>query len=122
MLPLGLLLLAATGVCTGLLIAENHDTGPGWTVTLAGRDLATANGLELFLAGIAVALLFAAGLALALVGRRRAARRSAELRAARKVLRGAGPDGGRPGSAPAPAPAPVKAPTRTRRLAHRFGL
>ncbi|WP_431682396.1 hypothetical protein [Kitasatospora sp. KL5] len=81
MLALGLLLLAVTGAFTGLLIAENLDGGPTYTVTMFGNDLATMNSLAIFLAGIALTLLFVLGCLMVLVGRRR----SAELRAARRA-------------------------------------
>ncbi|MEV8093120.1 hypothetical protein [Kitasatospora sp. NPDC085879] len=85
MLALGLLLLAATGAFTGLLIAENLDGGPTTTVTMFGNDLATMNSLAIFLAGIALTLLFVLACLMVLMGRRRARRRGAELRASRRA-------------------------------------
>ncbi|MFE9021053.1 hypothetical protein ACFYNL_21160 [Streptomyces sp. NPDC007808] len=64
MLVLGLLLLAATGVFTGLVIADNLSGGPDHPVTVLGRELATMNTLAVFCSGLALALLFCLGLAL----------------------------------------------------------
>ncbi|MFI6447213.1 hypothetical protein [Kitasatospora sp. NPDC050543] len=83
MLLLGLLLLAAAGTFTGLLIAENLDGGPSYTVTMFGNDVATMNSLAIFLAGIALTLVFALGCLLVFAGRRSARRRAMELMAAR---------------------------------------
>ncbi|GJF33318.1 hypothetical protein KNE206_60180 [Kitasatospora sp. NE20-6] len=130
MLPVGLLLLLATGAFTGLLIVENARTAPDLTLALVGHDT-TVSTLEVFLAGIALALVFALGCALALAGRRRSARRSAELRAARKALRAARPgDAARPAAAARPSTTPSRgsatSPTspvsRRRRLVQRLGL
>ncbi|WP_106976776.1 hypothetical protein [Streptomyces sp. NRRL B-24484] len=84
MLALGLLLLAATGAFTGLLIAENLDGGPTTTVTMFGNDVATMNSLAVFLAGIALTLIFVFGCLLVAAGARRHHRRSAELRTSRR--------------------------------------
>ncbi|WP_405010207.1 hypothetical protein [Kitasatospora sp. NBC_01539] len=128
MLPVGLLLLLATGAFTGLLIVENARTAPDLTLTLVGHDT-TVSTLEVFLAGIALALVFAVGCALALAGRRRSARRSAELRSARKALRAARPGGARPATTSVKGPAASAAsqaspasPSRRRRLVQRLGL
>ncbi|MBC7267231.1 MAG: hypothetical protein H5T76_00730 [Streptomyces sp.] len=66
MLLLGLLLLAAVGAFTGLLIADNLSGGPEYTVSVLGQDIATMNPLAVFCSGLALALLFC--LALAAVG------------------------------------------------------
>ncbi|BAJ26571.1 MULTISPECIES: hypothetical protein [Kitasatospora] len=64
MLLLGLLLFAATGAFAGLLIADNLGGGPETGVTVLGHQIATVSTLGAFLAGLALALLFCAGLAL----------------------------------------------------------
>ncbi|MFJ4670693.1 hypothetical protein [Kitasatospora purpeofusca] len=58
MLLFGLLLVAVTGAFTGLLIAGNLSGGPEYQVVLLGHDLVTLNSLGIFLAGLALALLF----------------------------------------------------------------
>lgn len=65
MLFLGLLLLAATGVFTGLLIADNLAGGPEYSVSVFDQGIATMNTLAVFCSGLALALLFCLGLALA---------------------------------------------------------
>jgi len=80
MFLLGLLLLCATGAFTGLLIAYNSGGGPDYTVTMFGNTLGTLNSLEIFVAGIVLALLCCLSLAMIVGGgvvsrRRRAARR-----------------------------------------------
>ncbi|MCB5164256.1 hypothetical protein LG634_05310 [Streptomyces bambusae] len=64
MLLLGILLLAAAGTFTGLVVSENLSGGPEYTVMLFGESLATLDTLGVFLAGIGLALVFCAGLAL----------------------------------------------------------
>ncbi|WP_371494134.1 hypothetical protein OG871_03420 [Kitasatospora sp. NBC_00374] len=91
MLILGVLLLAATGAFTGLLIAGNLDGGADYTVTVFGGELVTMSSLAIFLAGIALTLLFGLGCLLALAGARRTRRRTAELRAARATAAARGP-------------------------------
>lgn len=81
MFLLGLLLLAATGAFTGLLIAYNTSGGPDYTVTMFGNTLGTLNSLAIFCAGIVLSLIFCFGLFLmfggaALARRRRVARRA----------------------------------------------
>lgn len=79
MLLLGLLLLGAVAAFTGLLIADNLDTsGPDHTVTVLGNEIATMDGLSIFLAGIALTLLFGFALLLVTGGGARARRRSRE--------------------------------------------
>lgn len=63
MLILGVLLLAAVGAFTGLLIADNLSGGPEYTVSVLGQDIATLNTLAVFCSGLALALLFCLGLA-----------------------------------------------------------
>ncbi|MFF3316600.1 hypothetical protein ACFYV5_13950 [Streptomyces sp. NPDC003035] len=64
LLLLGLLLLGATGAFIGLLIADNTG-GPDYTVTVLDKEIATLDGLGIFLAGIALTLIL--GLALAMI-------------------------------------------------------
>ncbi|KAB1146920.1 hypothetical protein F7R91_15095 [Streptomyces luteolifulvus] len=68
MLFIGLLLLAATGAFTGLLIAGNLSGGPEYTVSLLDNDIATMNTLAVFSSGLALALIFCLGLATAVRG------------------------------------------------------
>ncbi|MER7705763.1 hypothetical protein ABTX81_23075 [Kitasatospora sp. NPDC097605] len=70
MLLFGLLLVAATAAFTGLLIADNLSGGPEYQVTILGQDLVKLSSLGIFLAGLALALLFCLGLALAGAARR----------------------------------------------------
>ncbi|MEV7175152.1 hypothetical protein [Kitasatospora sp. NPDC093679] len=91
MLALGLLLLAATGAFTGLLIADNLDGGPTTTVAVLGNHIATMNSLAVFLAGIALTLIFVFGCLLVAAGSRRHRRRSAELRTSRRARAAAAP-------------------------------
>ncbi|MFF4382689.1 hypothetical protein [Kitasatospora sp. NPDC001547] len=78
MLLLGLLLMAASGAFVGLLIADNLSGGPDYQVTILGNDLVTLNSLSIFLAGVALALIFCLGLAMMRLARRtpRRARRA----------------------------------------------
>lgn len=64
MILLGLLLLAVTGAFTGLLIADNLSGGPDYSVTVLGNHIATMNSLAVFLAGIALTLIFGLGIVL----------------------------------------------------------
>ncbi|MFD5461879.1 hypothetical protein ACFWIQ_03495 [Kitasatospora sp. NPDC127059] len=70
MLLLGLLLLAASGAFTGLLIADNLGGGPEYQVTILGNDLVKLDSLGIFLAGLALALVFCLGLAMMRPSRR----------------------------------------------------
>lgn len=63
MLFLSLLLLAATGAFTGLVIADNLSGGPEYTVSVLGQEVATMNTLAVFCAGLALALIFCLALA-----------------------------------------------------------
>lgn len=89
MLLLGLVLLAATGAFTGLLIAYNQ-SGPDYTIGMFGNTLGTLNSLEIFISGIVLALLFCLGLLMvmgsAAYRRRRRLARRAERREAQEVL------------------------------------
>ncbi|MFD8480428.1 hypothetical protein [Kitasatospora sp. NPDC059673] len=64
LLLLGLLLFAASGAFAGLLIADNLGGGPETGVTVLGQHIATISTLGAFLAGIALTLIFCAGLLL----------------------------------------------------------
>jgi hypothetical protein len=90
MLLLGLLLLCATGAFTGLLIAYNTAGGPDYTVVMFGNTLGTFNSLEIFIAGLALALIFCFSLFLmfggAAMARRRRVARRAERREARAAI------------------------------------
>jgi hypothetical protein len=75
MLLLGLMLLGATAAFTGLLIADNLSGGPDYQVTILGNTIATTNSLEIFLSGLALALIFGLGVAMTGAGGRLARRR-----------------------------------------------
>ncbi|MFJ6617851.1 hypothetical protein ACIQOW_09820 [Kitasatospora sp. NPDC091335] len=97
MLLLGLLLMAASGAFVGLLVADNLSGGPDYQVTILGSDLVTLNSLSIFLAGVALALLFCLGLAMMRLSRhsrlsRRAGRTARSSRTARPVRRAASED------------------------------
>lgn len=68
MLFLGLLLLVATGVFTGLVIADNPSGGPEYSVSVLDHDIATMNTLAVFCSGLALALVFCLGVVLARSG------------------------------------------------------
>ena len=89
MLLLGLLLMGGTIAFATVLIADNLDGGPQYSVTLFDHHLATVNTLGAFLAGIALALVFSIAVVMASAGARRERRRNAELRAARRERRAA---------------------------------
>ncbi|MFD5560493.1 hypothetical protein [Kitasatospora griseola] len=82
MLLLGLLLFAASGAFAGLLIADNLGGGPETGVTVLGHHIGDISTLGAFLAGIALTLLAAAGIALVTAGLRRHRRRRAAHRVA----------------------------------------
>ncbi|MEW2416535.1 hypothetical protein AB0953_22810 [Streptomyces sp. NPDC046866] len=83
MLVLGLLLLGATGVFIGLLVADNTD-GPMYHVTVLGQGIATLNGLAVFLAGIALTLILGLALLMIKAGVASARRRRQLLRDGRR--------------------------------------
>ncbi|MGW3071598.1 hypothetical protein [Kitasatospora sp. NPDC001132] len=70
MLLLGILLMSASGAFIGLLIADNLSGGPGYQATVLGNDLVTLSSLGVFLAGVALGLIFCLGLALTGLARR----------------------------------------------------
>lgn len=89
MLLLGLVLLGAAGAFAGLLVAQNTTAGPDYSVSLFGFDLGRLSLPQAFLAGIALALIFSLGLALAvgsmLRARHRRVARLAERREASRL-------------------------------------
>jgi hypothetical protein len=91
MLILGLLLLAATGAFTGLVIADNLSGGPEYTVSVLGQDIATMNMLAVFCSGLALALIFCLGLVM-VTSRRHHRPRTHEPRHATRFRRTADPD------------------------------
>ncbi|MFF7157428.1 hypothetical protein [Streptomyces sp. NPDC008139] len=87
MLILGLLLLAGAGAFTGLAIADNTSGGPEYNVSVLGHSIATMNTLQIFCAGLALALIFCLGAAMAMgggVSHRRKSRKLTEARRAAK--------------------------------------
>ncbi|MFF7586213.1 hypothetical protein ACFZCK_01825 [Kitasatospora purpeofusca] len=102
MLLFGLLLVALTGAFTGLLIAGNLSGGPEYQVVLLGHDLVTLNSLGIFLAGLALALLFCLGLLLARAGRSARRARAAEAVGVTGAAGAAGATGRGRRAAPAP--------------------
>ena len=89
MLLLGLLLVGATAAFTGLVIADNTSGGPDYAVTVIGQHIATMNTLEVFLAGVALSLLFCLGVAMMSGGGRRVRRHRSDLKSARREARDA---------------------------------
>ncbi|MEU0398801.1 hypothetical protein ABZ318_00840 [Streptomyces sp. NPDC006197] len=73
---LGLLLLGATGAFIGLVISENTG-GPDQTVMMLDNRIATMNGLAIFLAGMALAVIVGLACAMMAAGAARARRRRA---------------------------------------------
>jgi hypothetical protein len=92
MLLVGLIIAAAAGAFAGLLITDNAAGGPQYTVTLPGHHLVTLDMLQVFLYGIALAVVFCLGIAVmsrgaATMRRRRAAELEAgRIRAERDAL------------------------------------
>lgn len=87
MLLLGVLLLGASGAFICLLIAYNSSGGPEYDVAMFGHHLAMVNGPRIFLAGIALTLLFGLGGAMTMAGGARARGRRGELRKVRAEAR-----------------------------------
>lgn len=118
MLLIGILLLGAAGAFTGLLIAYNLSGGPETTVTVFGNTIATMHPLPVFLSGVALALLFCLGCALALAGAARSRHRSTEWPGGvrSRVQMPAAPRDTSAG------PAGQDAPESRRRHRHHFGL
>jgi hypothetical protein len=84
MLILGLLLLACTAAFVGLAIADNLGGGASHSVTILGHQIAVMNGLAIFCAGLALALVFGLGVMLAMGGWKMRRHSGRELRAARR--------------------------------------
>jgi hypothetical protein len=85
MLILGLLLLACTAAFTGLVLAGNLSGGPDYKVTVLDNHIATMNSLAIFCAGLALALIFALGVAMAVTGLGLRRRRSRKLSGTRQA-------------------------------------
>jgi hypothetical protein len=64
-LVLGLLIACAAGTFAALVVTENTTAGPGYDVSVFGNHLGTLTTMDAFLAGIALALVFSLGIALA---------------------------------------------------------
>ncbi|MFI1714732.1 hypothetical protein EDD98_4638 [Streptomyces sp. PanSC19] len=73
---LGLLLLGATGAFIGLAVSENTG-GPDQTVMMLDHRIATMNGLAIFLAGMALAVIVGLACAMTAAGAARSRRRRA---------------------------------------------
>ena len=84
MLILGLLLLAGTAAFVGLVIADNLGGGADYSVTVLGHQIAVMDGLAIFLAGLALALVFALGAMLTMSGMKMRRRHGRKLHAARR--------------------------------------
>lgn len=80
---LGLLLVLLSGGAVALLTAYNRSGGPDYSVTMFGNDAGVVNGMQIFYAGIALALLFCLGLWLMAMSARRGRAMRAQIRAAR---------------------------------------
>ena len=80
---LGLLLVLLSGGAVALLTAYNRSGGPDYSITMFGNDAGVVNGMQIFYAGIALALLFCLGLWLMAMSARRSRAMRAEIRAAR---------------------------------------
>jgi hypothetical protein len=88
MLLLGLILFGAAGAFAGLLLMQNSADGSDYAVSLFGFDLGRLSTPQAFLAGIALTLVFAIGLALAIGSRLRARHlHAARLAAEREAIR-----------------------------------
>jgi len=86
---LGLFLVLLSGGAVALLTAYNRLGGPDYSVTLFGNEVGVVNGLQIFYAGIALALLFCLGLWLMAMSARRSRAMRAEIRAARNDAKAA---------------------------------
>ncbi|MGW3071536.1 hypothetical protein [Kitasatospora sp. NPDC001132] len=113
MLLLGLLLMAASGAFVGLLIADNLSGGPDYQVMILGHRLVVLNSLSIFLAGVALALLFCLGLALI--------RLSGRVRRSSRVVRAAPAERTDPTGRTDPTEPEQRAATQGGRMRHRPG-
>ncbi|MGI5401118.1 hypothetical protein ACQEVG_16975 [Streptomyces sp. CA-135486] len=122
MILLGLLLLLATGAFAGLLIAYNTSGGPEYTVTMFDNDVATMNSLSIFLAGLALALLFCLGVAMIMAGSARRRHRSVARRDTRAPVETAERDAVRDRPAEGQAPADqARTGSPRHKFRHHFG-
>jgi hypothetical protein len=80
---LGLLLVLLSGAAVALLTAYNRSGGPDYSIEMFGEEIAVVNGMQIFYAGIALALVFCLGLWLMALSARRSRTMRAEIRAAR---------------------------------------
>jgi len=80
---LGLLLVLLSGGAVALLTVYNRSGGPDYSLTMFGNDVGVVNGLQIFYAGIVLALLFCLGLWLMAMSARRSRAMRAQIRAAR---------------------------------------
>ncbi|MDI2130706.1 hypothetical protein [Yinghuangia seranimata] len=65
---LGFLLVAASAAFAALLIAYNTSGGPEYTVSMFDNNVVTLNVLAIFVTGLAIALIFCLGVAMAAIG------------------------------------------------------
>ena len=86
---LGLLLVLLSGAAVVLRAAYNRSGGPDYSVNLFDNEIYVANGMQIFFAGVVLALAFCLGLWLMTAGARRGRARRAEIRAARNEARSA---------------------------------
>jgi hypothetical protein len=86
---LGLLLVLLSGAAVVLLAFFNRSGGPDYSVNLFDREIYIANGLSIFLTGVALALAFCLGLWLMSAGARHSRAMRAEIRSARRDARAA---------------------------------
>jgi hypothetical protein len=80
---LGLLLVLLSGGAIVALLAYNRSGGPEYTVMLFDNEVFVANGMQIFIAGMALALVFCLGLWMMAAGARRRRAIRAEIKAAR---------------------------------------
>jgi uncharacterized protein YsxB (DUF464 family) len=84
MLILGLLLLACTAAFVGLAISDNFGGGAEHNVTVLGHHIATMNGVEIFCAGLALALIFCLSVLMVLAGTAMHRRKTRRMRTVRR--------------------------------------
>ncbi|WP_174861282.1 hypothetical protein [Embleya hyalina] len=75
MIIIGLFIAAASVAFAALLVAYNTSGGPEYTVSMFDTDMVTLDTTAAFLAGLALALLFCAALAMVATGMRMRTRR-----------------------------------------------
>jgi len=84
---LGLLLVLLSGGAVALLTAYDRSGGPDYSIVMLDREIAVVNGIQIFYAGVALALVFCLGLWLMAMSARRGRAMRAEIRAARHDAR-----------------------------------